>query len=92
MMTKKVRIENADTSDHKLVVQVWQKGATLRSGALSAANEEPQQHSKLRSLYAATTAEPVRAVKLGGKRPKVAITSASSRSSSSAMSSVCTPL
>jgi len=24
-MTKKVRIENADTSDHKLVVQTWQK-------------------------------------------------------------------
>lgn len=26
-MTKKVRIENADTSNHKLVVQTWQKGA-----------------------------------------------------------------
>lgn len=26
-MTKKVRIENADTSSHKVVVQVWQKGA-----------------------------------------------------------------
>ena len=26
-MTKQVRIENADTSDHKLVVQVWDKGA-----------------------------------------------------------------
>ena len=24
-MTKKVRIENADTSDHKLIVQTWQK-------------------------------------------------------------------
>ena len=24
-MTKKVRIENADCSDHKLVVQTWQK-------------------------------------------------------------------
>lgn len=23
-MTKRVRIENADTTDHKLVVQVWQ--------------------------------------------------------------------
>ena len=25
-MTKRVRIENADNSDHKLVVQAWQKG------------------------------------------------------------------
>lgn len=24
-MTKQIRIENADTSDHKVVVQVWQK-------------------------------------------------------------------
>jgi len=26
-MTKQVRIENADTSDHKLTVQTWQKRA-----------------------------------------------------------------
>ena len=25
-MTKRVRIENADTSDHKIVVEVWDKG------------------------------------------------------------------
>lgn len=25
-MTKSVRIENADTSDHKVVVQTWQQG------------------------------------------------------------------
>ncbi len=25
-MTKKVRIENADTSDYKVIVQVWDKG------------------------------------------------------------------
>lgn len=25
-MTKRVRIENADASDHKLVVQVWDEG------------------------------------------------------------------
>jgi len=24
-MTKQIRIENADTSDHKVVVQIWQK-------------------------------------------------------------------
>lgn len=27
-MTKKIRIENADTSDHKVVVQVWQTNNT----------------------------------------------------------------
>ena len=27
-MTKKVRIENADTSDYKVVVQIWDKGAS----------------------------------------------------------------
>ena len=26
-MTKQVRIENADTSDHKIVVQTWRKSA-----------------------------------------------------------------
>lgn len=25
-MTKKVRIENADTTDYKVVVQIWDKG------------------------------------------------------------------
>ena len=25
-MTKRVRIENADTSDYKVLVQVWEKG------------------------------------------------------------------
>lgn len=25
-MTKRVRIENADTADYKVVVQVWEKG------------------------------------------------------------------
>lgn len=25
-MTKKVRVENADTSDYKVIVQVWDKG------------------------------------------------------------------
>lgn len=27
-MTKQVRIENADNSDHKLVVEVWARSAT----------------------------------------------------------------
>ncbi len=39
-MTKKVRIENADTSDHKLVVQVWRKGATMPDG-LGGTNQAP---------------------------------------------------
>ena len=33
-MTKKVRIENADTSDYKVVVQVWDKGRTLEDGSV----------------------------------------------------------
>ena len=28
-MTKQVRIENADTSNHKVVVQVWERGLRL---------------------------------------------------------------
>jgi hypothetical protein len=33
-MTKRVRIENADTSDHKLMVEVWDKGMALESGGV----------------------------------------------------------
>ena len=29
-MTKKVRIENADTSDYKVVVQVWDKSCPVK--------------------------------------------------------------
>jgi len=32
-MTKRVRIENADTSDFKVVVQVWDKGRVLEDGS-----------------------------------------------------------
>jgi len=28
-MTKQVRVENADTSDHKLVVEVWDQGSEV---------------------------------------------------------------
>lgn len=31
-MTKKVRIENADISPYKVVVQVWDKGAQMPDG------------------------------------------------------------
>lgn len=31
-MTKKVRIENADTSDYKVIVQVWDKGVDSAPG------------------------------------------------------------
>ena len=31
-MTKRVRIENADTSSYKVVVEVWDKGALLPDG------------------------------------------------------------
>ncbi len=31
-MTKKVRIENADTSNYKVVVEIWDKGTQLPDG------------------------------------------------------------
>jgi len=31
-MTKRVRIENADTSDYKVVVEVWDKGYSKDNG------------------------------------------------------------
>ena len=31
-MTKKVRIENADMSDYKVIVEVWDKGALMPDG------------------------------------------------------------
>ena len=33
-MTKHIRIENADTSDHKVVVEVWQRGAAVAPNVL----------------------------------------------------------
>jgi hypothetical protein len=41
-MTKKVRIENADTSAHKVLVQVWDKG--LNGGPDELAHEIPLYH------------------------------------------------
>lgn len=35
-MTKAIRVENADTSNYKVVVQVWDKGKDLGDG-----NREP---------------------------------------------------
>lgn len=31
-MTKRVRIENADTSEYKVVVEVWDKGSSIDNG------------------------------------------------------------
>ena len=31
-MTKQIRIENADTSPHKVIVEIWDKGAQLPDG------------------------------------------------------------
>lgn len=39
-MTKRVRIENADTADYKVVVQVWEKGAPFPDG-LGGTNQAP---------------------------------------------------
>ena len=33
-MTKHIRIENADTSDHKVVVEVWERGAVVAPNIL----------------------------------------------------------
>lgn len=44
MMTKKVRIENADTSDHKLVVQVVRNGAAM-DGGMNAPDETVSEHA-----------------------------------------------
>ena len=33
-MTKHIRIENADTSDHKVVVEVWQRGLAVAPNVL----------------------------------------------------------
>lgn len=33
-MTKKVRIENADTANYKVIVEVWDKGRTLEDGSV----------------------------------------------------------
>ena len=33
-MTKSIRIENADTSDHKVTVQVWEVGRDLGYGEI----------------------------------------------------------
>ena len=38
-MTKKVRIENADTSSHRLVVETWRKGADGQPDVLAETKE-----------------------------------------------------
>lgn len=39
---KKIRIENADTTDTPMVVQLWQKGQTLPDG-LGGTNQAPDE-------------------------------------------------
>lgn len=41
-MTKRVRIENADTANYKVVVQVWDKGAQMPDG-LGGFNQAPDK-------------------------------------------------
>jgi hypothetical protein len=45
MMTKKVRIENADTSNHKLVVQVVRKGIAATDNGPNAPDETVSEHA-----------------------------------------------
>lgn len=33
-MTKQIRIENADTSHHRVMVQVWEKGCESADGSI----------------------------------------------------------
>jgi hypothetical protein len=39
-MTKQVRIENADTTPYKVIVEIWEKGAELPDG-LGGFNQTP---------------------------------------------------
>ena len=41
-MTKAIRVENADTSDHKVMVQVWEKGSD--GGHAKMVSEHPLNH------------------------------------------------
>lgn len=41
-MTKRVRIENADTASYKVIVQVWDKGAQMPDG-LGGINQAPDK-------------------------------------------------
>lgn len=44
-MTKKVRIENADTTSYKVVVEVWDKGAQIPDG-MGGFNQAPDTLAK----------------------------------------------
>ena len=44
-MTKKVRIENADTSNHKLVVQVVRKGIPATDNGPNGPDETVSEHA-----------------------------------------------
>jgi hypothetical protein len=48
-VTKRVRIENADTADYKVVVEVWDKGARLPDG-LGGFNQAPDTLAFTREL------------------------------------------
>lgn len=49
-MTKKVRIENADTSNHKVVVQVVRKGTEMADG-LGGVNVAPDEVVEERTIH-----------------------------------------
>ena len=48
-MTKKVRIENADTSNYKVVVEVWDKGGQFSDG-MGGVNQAPDTLAFTRNL------------------------------------------
>lgn len=49
-MTKKVRVENADSSNYKVVVQVWDKGAQMPDG-MGGFNQAPDVMAFERTLH-----------------------------------------
>lgn len=60
-MTKKVRIENADTSPAKVVVEVWDKGATVYppSGAPPIKNPDKLAFSRTLDTPTAMTGDDI---------------------------------
>jgi len=54
-MTKQIRIENADTSNYKVVVQAWEKGRDLGDGNVEPDTMVSESHldyaAALISLY-----------------------------------------
>lgn len=49
-MTKRVRIENADTANYKVIVQIWDKGQQMPDG-MGGFNQAPDKLAKEITLH-----------------------------------------